>query len=434
MRCSRAPSTQPTLTIRELGGQVGGRMGWVFANPEYTVGERVLLFLDQRPDGTLRVMHFYLGKFSIITDPANGDLVAVRPLPEEVTIIRRRERRPRASRWVRSAAGSTNSGSTSGTRPARPGRSRRGRASACSSPRRGSRPDGVSEHHEEFRFLRDPNPPTAQDPNLVQPRFVQPDTNTPIVMRFNVNGEPLAPAGSDSGREQVRAAFRAWGRVPTTSFRYVEGAATDLGGLHLGRHQRRLVPRPPRRDLAALGVQRCPGHRRHVLSARPYDDGQRAPVQSGGRGRPRLRRWLGRLHVPARRRLLPELLEPGRGGHARARPHAGARPLGGLHGRSGDWTRRRHDGSLRPLRRPQRQSPRRRQGRRHVHLSGSHADHPEDRRRKRDHLERDGRHRLRRGLRGRLRARHQRDAHGHAGCRLDLPGLRPERPGAVRRS
>ena len=54
--------TQPTLTIRELGGQVGGRMGWVFANPEYTVGERVLLFLDQRPDSTLRVMHFYLGK------------------------------------------------------------------------------------------------------------------------------------------------------------------------------------------------------------------------------------------------------------------------------------------------------------------------------------------------------------------------------------
>src|SRR5258706_10651797 len=78
---------QPTLTIRELGGQVGGLMGWVFANPEFTVGERVLLFLDQRADGTLRVMHFYLGKFSIITDPANGDLVAVRPLPEEVTII-----------------------------------------------------------------------------------------------------------------------------------------------------------------------------------------------------------------------------------------------------------------------------------------------------------------------------------------------------------
>ena len=71
---------QSTLTIRELGGQVGGMAGWIFANPEFTVGERVLLFLDQRADGTLRVMHFYLGKFSIVTDPASGDLVAVRPL------------------------------------------------------------------------------------------------------------------------------------------------------------------------------------------------------------------------------------------------------------------------------------------------------------------------------------------------------------------
>jgi hypothetical protein len=38
---------QSTLTIRELGGQVGGMAGWIFANPEFTVGERVLLFLDQ---------------------------------------------------------------------------------------------------------------------------------------------------------------------------------------------------------------------------------------------------------------------------------------------------------------------------------------------------------------------------------------------------
>jgi hypothetical protein len=221
---------QPTLTIRELGGQVGGRMGWVFANPEYTVGELVLLFLDQRPDGTLRVMHFYLGKFSIITDPATGDLVAVRPLPEEVTII--------------PPAGATASGVALGAvgrgldefrehirhkaGEARPLTARPSVGLQLASPRKPA--GGLSEHHEDFRFLRDLNPPAAQDPNLVQPRFAQPDTNTPIVMRFNVNGEPLAPAGSDSGREQVRAAFRAWGRVPTTSFRYVEGAATTSAG------------------------------------------------------------------------------------------------------------------------------------------------------------------------------------------------------------
>ena len=51
-------------------------------------------------------------------------------------------------------------------------------------------------------------------------------------MQFNANGEPLAPAGSDGGREQVRAAFRAWSRVPTTSFRYVEGPATTTHGFN----------------------------------------------------------------------------------------------------------------------------------------------------------------------------------------------------------
>ena len=65
---------QSSLTIRELGGEVGGVVAWVSANPEFSVGERVLLFLDQRADGSLRVLHFYLGKFSIITDPATGDL------------------------------------------------------------------------------------------------------------------------------------------------------------------------------------------------------------------------------------------------------------------------------------------------------------------------------------------------------------------------
>ena len=223
---------QSTLTIRELGGQVGGLMGWVFANPEYSVGERVLLFLDQRGDGTLRVMHFYLGKFSIVTDPASGDLVAVRPLPEEVTVIA-----PPGAKAAGVALGAVGRGLDDFREhirhkagEARPLTARSSAALPLSSAMKPA--GGISERHQEFRFLRDPNPPAAPDPNLVQPRFSQPDTNIPIVMQFNVNGEPLAPAGSDGGREQVRAAFRAWSRVPTTSFRYVEGAATTVKGFN----------------------------------------------------------------------------------------------------------------------------------------------------------------------------------------------------------
>ena len=255
---------QSTLTIRELGGQVGGMAGWVFANPEFTVGERVLLFLDQRADGTLRVMHLYLGKFSIVTDPASGDLVAVRPLPEDVTVV------PPAG----AAAAGVALGAVGRELEEFKARIREKAGEARPLPARpsvalpltsASMPAGISERHQEFRFLRDPNPPAATDPNLVQPRFSQPDTNTPIVIHINVNGEPLAPAGSDGGREQVRAAFRAWSRVPTTSFRYVEGPATTLGGFNRDFVNTVSFRDPDDEISAADGLRRRPGRRRNVL-------------------------------------------------------------------------------------------------------------------------------------------------------------------------
>ena len=77
------------VTIREIGGTVGDRSYWAFANPEFIVGEAVLLFMDQRADGTLRTYHFYLGKFTVVTDPATGDLAAVRGIPQRVSTLSR---------------------------------------------------------------------------------------------------------------------------------------------------------------------------------------------------------------------------------------------------------------------------------------------------------------------------------------------------------
>jgi len=58
------------------------------------------------------------------------------------------------------------------------------------------------------------------NPNAFTPRWLGPDTNTPVTMRISSSGEPLAPT---LGFDQVRAAFRAWGRVPSASFRFAEG-------------------------------------------------------------------------------------------------------------------------------------------------------------------------------------------------------------------
>ncbi|HSF06734.1 MAG TPA: hypothetical protein VLG10_13170, partial [Methylomirabilota bacterium] len=76
----------PELTIRQLGGRVGDVESRVEGSPEFRLGERVLLFLTTRGDGTLRVAHLYLGKFSILTDLHTGERLARRQTPAGVVV------------------------------------------------------------------------------------------------------------------------------------------------------------------------------------------------------------------------------------------------------------------------------------------------------------------------------------------------------------
>src|SRR5436309_8385391 len=91
------------LTIRQLGGRVASMQAWVEGSPEFTVGERVLVFLSRNADGTLRVAHLYQGKFSIVTDLQTGASHAVRAPGGHVHVLGRggastsaTERRPLA--------------------------------------------------------------------------------------------------------------------------------------------------------------------------------------------------------------------------------------------------------------------------------------------------------------------------------------------------
>lgn len=52
-----------TITIHEPGGILGDRITKVFGTPEFTVGESVLLFLDEAPRGGYRVVDLFVGKF-----------------------------------------------------------------------------------------------------------------------------------------------------------------------------------------------------------------------------------------------------------------------------------------------------------------------------------------------------------------------------------
>ena len=76
------------LTITQLGGVVDDVEAWIDGNPQFTEGERVLLFLDRQENGSLRVLHLYQGKFSIFTDPETGAELAYREAhPEGVQVL-----------------------------------------------------------------------------------------------------------------------------------------------------------------------------------------------------------------------------------------------------------------------------------------------------------------------------------------------------------
>lgn len=80
--------TERRITIKELGGVVGDRVSVVYGSPEFKRGEKVLLYLSTREDGSLRTYQLFFGKFSIVRDDATGNRFAVRDTGgENVTVL-----------------------------------------------------------------------------------------------------------------------------------------------------------------------------------------------------------------------------------------------------------------------------------------------------------------------------------------------------------
>ncbi len=77
----RAEVVASPLTVRVLGGVLPDGMGLhVYGAPRFAPGQRALLFLKSRPDGTYRILHFMLGAFHLVEQ--DGQTLAVRQLSE----------------------------------------------------------------------------------------------------------------------------------------------------------------------------------------------------------------------------------------------------------------------------------------------------------------------------------------------------------------
>jgi hypothetical protein len=79
--------TTRRIVLKELGGAVDDRITVVYGSPRFTRGEKVLLYLDTRPDGSLKTHQMFLGKFNITLDSNTGQEFAVRSTPDENTTV-----------------------------------------------------------------------------------------------------------------------------------------------------------------------------------------------------------------------------------------------------------------------------------------------------------------------------------------------------------
>ncbi|HUK91161.1 MAG TPA: hypothetical protein VLZ81_12220, partial [Blastocatellia bacterium] len=78
------------VVIKEEGGVTPDHETDVPGSPQFVAGEEVLVYLDTRFDGSLRVHQMFLGKFSIVKDKITGKMVADRGIKLDHVDIRGR--------------------------------------------------------------------------------------------------------------------------------------------------------------------------------------------------------------------------------------------------------------------------------------------------------------------------------------------------------
>ncbi len=194
------------VVLREMGGTLRDHSEWVFGSAEYRVGEQVLVFVSQHPDGSLHTTGMSMGKFSFETRP-RGSRVAVRRLGEGVSLFDLQGRKLVSQQGpeeydpqvlfdnVRAAAVATST--------------RAATRAASTSKAPAPSPVPVGEHHDAFTFLSNPS------------RWFEPDDGVPISFLIDPTGDVgVGPAVS---RAAVDDALAAWTNVPTASVTLTDG-------------------------------------------------------------------------------------------------------------------------------------------------------------------------------------------------------------------
>jgi uncharacterized repeat protein (TIGR02543 family) len=195
----------PEIVLKQPGGTVGTLHGWVHGSPEFRRHEHVLVFLTERPDGTLGVTQLYQGKFSLTADAYTGEALAMRDgNPAGVHVLPG----PRDARAIDTWRLSDLEDIVRAWASRKPRKTLRLRGPAVEA--------ATLQASDTFTFMSTPG------------RWIEPDSGLPVTVFTNLSGEPLAPGG---GFEEVREALAAWTMPPTASLVLVDGGLTDAVGL-----------------------------------------------------------------------------------------------------------------------------------------------------------------------------------------------------------
>ena len=206
-----------TVILREPGGRLRGQSEWIFGSAEYRVGEEVLVFVSQNPDGTLRTTGMSMGKFTIAPDD-RGIPNAERRLGEGAALwdLERGQLVTEPGPEVYDLQGLLDA-----VRTAAPARAalQAARSLPKITPPELTRAV-VREHQEAFTYLSTPS------------RWFEPDDGVPI--SYLIDGTGDVGLGAVTSRAAINDAFAAWTNVPTASIALADGGtlpqATTFAG------------------------------------------------------------------------------------------------------------------------------------------------------------------------------------------------------------
>jgi hypothetical protein len=204
------------IVFKQMGGTVGEETAVVFGAPDYTQGERVLLFLDTAGDGTLRVAHLFQGKYDVVADEQGGK--------------RRVERR--VDRGEVNIMGEVES-------PFITNRASLRRFSKKIKKTLRSRQEVVAIYDERYADTPIVEVPpdyiddAASDSVGVRPsyalmkaRWFEPDSGQPARFMVNPNGSPIAGGGGT----EINQAMAAWSTTANSTLLIQNAGSTGAGG------------------------------------------------------------------------------------------------------------------------------------------------------------------------------------------------------------